>query len=146
MPRRRATVQQAKTTETKEAAVETPISNVESKIENTDEALVTEAAHVEVAPEAPVKAARAISTDLGVVDTKEAPRPQIYQEGAPEGLILEPNDPVLIEGDDFGHFIVVKQDVYRKTFPNNARRPSYVLLYARGTQILKSQLAPAKKK
>lgn len=143
MPRRRATVQQARTPEVVDEA---PIPLVESEIENTDETLVIEEQPVEVAPEAPVMAARAVSTDVGVVDTKEAPRPQIRQEGAPDGLILEPGEPVIIEGDDFGHFIVVKQDVYRKAFPNNARRPSYIMLYARGSQILKSQLAPAKKK
>lgn len=143
MPRRRATVQQARTPEVVDEA---PILIVESEIENTDETLVIEEQPVEMAPEAPVKAARAVSTDVGVVDTKEAPRPQIRQEGAPDGLILEPGEPVVVEGDDFGQFIVVKQDVYRKAFPNNARRPSYILLYTRGSQILKSQLAPAKKK
>lgn len=92
------------------------------------------------------KRSRAVkTTDVGIVETKEAPRPDIstydHREPAPKGIILGPNDPVKIEGEDLGQEVLVTQDVYRMTWPGGTRRPSYILLYPRGARVLKSTLA-----
>lgn len=92
------------------------------------------------------KRSRAVKTaDVGVVETKEAPQPIVpayaSREPAPKGIILGPNDPVKIEGDDLGHEVLITQDVYRMVFPGSSKRPSYILLYPRGTKVLKSTLA-----
>lgn len=97
--------------------------------------------------EAPTpKRSRAVKTaDVGIVETKEAPQPTspVYEtrEPAPKGIILGPNDPVKIEGDDLGQEVLVTQDVYRLTWPGGTKRPSYILLYPRGAKVLKSTLA-----
>ena len=97
--------------------------------------------------EAPApKRSRAVKTaDVGIVETKEAPQPAnpVYEsrEPAPKGIILGPDDPVKIEGDDLGQEVLVTQDVYRITWPGGTKRPSYILLYPRGTKVLKSTLA-----
>lgn len=100
-------------------------------------------------PIAPAAKSRKVATpDTGVVETKEQPRPErptppaSAPEGVPDGIILEPGDPVRIEGDDDGVAIIVSRNVYRKIIPFNAKRPTYILLYARGTQVLKSRLQP----
>lgn len=86
--------------------------------------------------------------DTGVVETKEQPQParpippSSLREGVPDGIILEQGQPVMIEGDDDGVAIIVSRDVYRKIIPFNANRPTYILLYARGTKVLKSRLQP----
>ena len=89
--------------------------------------------------------------DTGVVETKEQPQParpvppSSLREGVPDGIILNQNDPVVIEGDDDGVSIIVSRDVYRKIIPFNANRPTYILLYARGTKVLKSRLQPVQR-
>ena len=40
-----------------------------------------------------------------------------------------------------GQEVLVTQDVYRITWPVGTKRPSYILLYSRGTKVLKSTLA-----
>jgi len=95
--------------------------------------------------EAAPKRSRAVKTkDAGIVETKEQPQPSApvaaRREGEPNGIIIGPNDPVRIEGDDLGQEILVTQDVYRMSFPYGSRRPSYILLYPRGTKVLKSTL------
>lgn len=122
----------------------------------------TAAASVEVAPEPvvepvvetpvveepvvekPVKATtprkpRSVKTDVGPVETKEAPQPFVH-EVAPKGLILEANEPLRLEGEVVGGDIVVAQDVYRRVYPASARRPSYLLVYPRGARVPKSIL------
>lgn len=93
-----------------------------------------------VVKEAPVTVSKKVSTDLGVVDTKEEPRPYTPHWTAPNGLILQANDPIKIEADDHGTYVVVKQDVYREVYPTNSKRPSYFLLYNKGAHVLKSTL------
>ena len=94
------------------------------------------------------KRTRAVKTqDVGVVETKEQPKPVVQEdylsrEPAPKGVILGPNDPVKIEGDDLGQEVLVTQDVYRMVFPGSSKRPSYILLYPRGARVLKSTLTP----
>lgn len=92
------------------------------------------------------KRSRAVKTaDVGIVETKEAPQPVVpayaSREPAPKGIIIGPNDPVKIEGDDLGHEVLITQDVYRMVFPGSSKRPSYILLYPRGAKVLKSTLA-----
>lgn len=103
-------------------------------------------------PLAPAAKSRKVATpDSGAVETKEQPQPErptppaTYPEGVPDGIILEPGAPVVIEGEDDGAAIIVSRNVYRKIIPFNAKRPTYILLYARGTQVLKSRLQPAPK-
>lgn len=96
---------------------------------------------------APKRSRAAKAADVGVVETKEAPQPVIpaayaSREPAPKGIILGPDDPVRIEGDDLGQEVLITQDVYRMVFPGSSKRPSYVLLYPRGAKVLKSTLAP----
>jgi len=54
---------------------------------------------------------------------------------APEGRILEVGDPLEFEGEKVGRSIVVKEDVYRRYIPRGAKRPSYDLLYRKGTVL-----------
>ena len=102
---------------------------------------------VEEVVEAPApKRSRAVkAADVGIVETKEAPQPTrpVYdtREPAPKGIVLGPDDPVKIEGDDMGQEVLVTQDVYRITWPVGTKRPSYILLYSRGKKVLKSTLA-----
>lgn len=99
----------------------------------------------------PVKAEkpkpRTVKSDLGTMETKEAPQPPqpkpyvpAHQEGIPNGIILEPKEAVRLEGDDDGVTVTVSRDVYRKVYPQGALRPSYVLLYPRGAKVMKSLL------
>ena len=88
----------------------------------------------------PEQASRMISTPVGVVMTKEAPQPSHSRVTPPKGLILKMDEPLRIEGIDMGQFIVVKQDTYREVLTYGAKRPTYVLLYRRGMQVLKSTL------
>lgn len=99
------------------------------------------------------KTSRKVATpDTGIIETKEEPRPEPVmppahrEEGAPNGIILESGESLVIEGDDDGTYVTVSRDVYRKITPYNARRPTYILLYPRGAKILKSKLEPAPKK
>ena len=113
---------------------------VESVVEPVAETPVVE----EPVVEKPAKATtprkpRSVKTEVGPVETKEAPQPFIH-EVAPKGLILEANEPLRIEGDVDGNDIVVAQDVYRRVYPASARRPSYLLVYPRGARVPKSIL------
>ena len=126
MARRRATAQQANV-ETKEVEIEEVVGEVASEPE----------------PESkPSPKPRTVKADVGTVETKEEPQP--LREGVPDGLILGPNEPLRVEGDDNGVSIVVRRDIYREVYPLRAKRPSYVLMYAKGTEILKSRLVPLK--
>lgn len=148
MPRRRPQIQAvsdhvvapSETTSAKTVKVtdETVIEVIQSEIE-IDIPLVVEEV-VEVAVEAPVNKSKRISTDLGVMDTKEEPRSSTPDTGAPNGLILSATEPVRIEADDYGNYVVVKRDVYRKVYPLNSKRPSYYLIYTKGSRVLKSTL------
>lgn len=150
MPRRRPQIQSTSDhvtapenkprVQTKKVQDETPVDVVESKIENEDAPVVEQAPEPEPVKESPVKASKTISTDMGTVETKEEPQPFTPHWSAPDGLILQADDAIKIEGDDYGTYVVVKRDVYREVYPNGAKRPSYFLLYAKGTQVLKSTL------
>ena len=86
---------------------------------------------------------KSVDTDFGVVETKELPQPVMYEqrrEGEPNGLILRGDEPIRIEGKDDGVEIIVKRDVFREVYPSGTRRPTYILLYAKGTRVLKSVL------
>lgn len=136
MPRRRASIQ-------------APIKNTpNTDIEATTEADPVDVAveELEVVVEAPVTQSKTISTDVGPVTTKEQPQPTMPLEGVPDGIILGPDDPLRIEAEDHGIIVIVKRDVYRMTYPRRSKRPSYILLYPRGSQVLKSTLVPLPEK
>lgn len=137
-----------------------PVENTEltqPQVTNFDAEEVVEAEKDDTQPE-PVKetkprTSRKVDTpDVGVVETKEEPRPvkpnmmanrapqKPYQEGVPNGIIIEPGQDVYLEGDDDGITVTVSRDVYSKVQPRGARRPSYILLYPRGTKVVKSML------
>ena len=90
--------------------------------------------------EAADSASAVVPTDLGVVETKEQPRPQNPLVAVPKGIILRENDPISIDGMDMGQWVIVKQDVFREVYPRGTKRPSYFLLYSRGQRVLKSTL------
>jgi hypothetical protein len=79
-----------------------------------------------------------------VVETKVQPHddPPQYRvkEGEPNGLILGPNDPIVLEGEDTGSEVIIKRDVFRKVYPRGTKRPSYILLYPAGMRVAKSTL------
>lgn len=124
MPRRRATAQ--------------PDNVEEPKVEVVEEVIASK-------PETKEPKPRTVKSEVGVVETKEQPQPVQHREGVPDGIILGPKEPIRIEGDDNGTSIIVKTDIYRETYPPRAKRPSYVLVYAKGTEILKSRLVPLPK-
>lgn len=157
MPRRRPQIQATNdhvtaprqtVKETKKAEDEIVVSSFDTAIENDipfvveEESIVVEAVEPEpkVAAKAPRKASKTITTDLGTVETKEEPQPFIPHWTAPNGLILEASEPVRIEADDCGTYVVVRRDVYREVYPANSKRPSYFLLYNKGAKVLKSTL------
>ena len=155
MPRRRPQIQATNDhvvapkpkprAETKKVEDEIVASSFDTQIENEVSPVVEpEPEMVEVVPEvvveAPKKVSKAITTDLGVVETKEEPKPFTPHWTAPNGLILQANEPIRIEADDCGNYVVVKRDVYREVYPSGAKRPSYFLLYSKGSQVLKSTL------
>jgi hypothetical protein len=140
MPRRRASIQAPTNNETDTITVQSDSQ------ETTDEVVVEQSVEAEIVVEAPVRQSKTIATEVGPVTTKEAPRPENPLDGVPDGLILEPNEPLRIEGDDMGNIVIVKRDIYRKTFPRRASRPSYVLVYPRGARVLKSTLVPITEK
>ena len=89
-------------------------------------------------------AARVVADpEVGTVQTKELPHPAPVvraEEPAPEGIVLEVGEPIRIEGDESDTDVLVTKDVYRRVVPPNARRPSFVLLYAKGTRVAKTTL------
>lgn len=121
----------------------TDIANApDDTTDDTTEAVVEDAAPAPVSRQV-------VSDDVGPVETKEEPRPApkpvlatppAAVEGVPNGIILEPNEDVYLEGDDDGIAVVVSRDVYRKTYPYGSRRPSYLLLYPRGARVAKTAL------
>lgn len=138
MPRRRASIQAPikNETDTDIAEATTEADPIEAVVEVVEEIVV----------EAPVKQSKTIATEVGPVATKEEPQPEMPREGVPDGIILGPNDPLKIEAEDHGNVVIVKRDVYRETYPRRATRPSYILLYPRGSQVLKSTLVPLPEK
>lgn len=138
MPRRRPISSQSTP---KTSTSETPDSVVLPAIEKEIEIVAAEPENIELVIPAPkVKASRAVATDIGVVETKEAPRPVYRDENAPNGMIIEEGEPIRLEGEDDGVAIIVKRDVYRRYYPRGTTRPSYMLLYKSGSRILKSTL------
>lgn len=150
MPRQRARTQPTDTNVTapkvtapkptaiKEVEDEVIVTIAEPEIEDSLQTVVEP--EPVVIEESQIKASKAITTNIGVVDTKEEPKPFIPHYSAPNGLILKANEPVRIEADDHGNYVVVKRDVYREVYPMKAKRPSYFLLYTKGSQVLKSTL------
>jgi hypothetical protein len=137
MPRRRASIQAPTSNESDTAIVQSDSQ------ETTDYAVVDQVVEEEVVVEAPVRQSKTLSTEVGPVTTKEQPQPESGPVvGVPDGLILGPNEPLRIEGEDMGNVVIVKQDIYRQVFPRRSTRPSYVLVYPRGAQVLKSTLVP----
>ena len=134
--------------ETKKVEDEVIVSSFDTAIENEVSFVVEPEPEVvevvepepEVVAKAPRRASKAITTDLGTVETKEEPKPFVPHWTAPNGLILQADEPVRIEADDHGNYVVVKRDVYREVYPVNSKRPSYFLLYSKGSQVLKSTL------
>lgn len=59
----------------------------------------------------------------------------VPEEGVPDGIILEPDEDLYFEGDQNGNMITVTKNVYRKVFPRGCKKPSYTLLYRKGTQV-----------
>lgn len=105
-------------------------------------------AQPETAPEAVVAPpADVVDPAPLLVETKIQPHPQMrsqdVREGVPNGLILGPDDPIRLEGEDTGTEVIVSRDVYRKVYPRNTKRPTYILLYPRGTRVVKSTLVRA---
>ena len=141
MPRRRPISSQSTTTKATAIKDEAPDPVILPANEEGITVVVAEQASIEaVMPEPKQKASKTIATDIGPVETKEQPRPVIRDEGAPSGMILEPDEPIRLEGDDAGIAVIVRRDVYRKYYPRGTKRPSYMLLYKSGARVLKSTL------
>jgi hypothetical protein len=92
---------------------------------------------------------RVVETDMGIVETKEQPQPVPvplvkygHREGIPKGAIFEYGQEVVVPGEDHETYILVTEDVFRVTYPYGARRPSYILLYAKGSHIPKTTVHP----
>jgi hypothetical protein len=136
MPRRRASIQAPTSNESDTAIVQSDSQ------ETADAVVVDQVVEEEVVVEAPVRQSKTLSTEVGPVTTKEQPKPESPAVGVPDGLILGPNEPLRIEGEDMGNVVIVKRDIYRQVFPRRSTRPSYVLVYPRGAQVLKSTLVP----
>jgi hypothetical protein len=141
------TIKTSKPKVSEEVVDEIIVVDVQSEIEELETvSLVNEEVVVEVAVERPAIANKAIKTDVGMVATKEEPKPYTADiaphVSAPSGLILSENEELRIEGEDMGNYVVVKRDVYREVYPPNTKRPSYFLLYNKGTEVLKSTLQP----
>ena len=144
MPRRRPrpAVSSDTASVSAEPVVEDAIEVNETNETSEPDAVI--AAAFEAAPEPAPKRPRAVKTTVGMVETKEAPQPAVdpyvAREPAPPGIILSADEPLRLEGNDMGVEVLVTQDVYRMTFPNGARRPSYILLYPRGARVPKTLL------
>lgn len=57
------------------------------------------------------------------------------EEAEPDGLILDPDEPVRFEGDHEGNMVRVSRDVYRKVYPRGTNKPTYILLYKKNALI-----------
>lgn len=58
-----------------------------------------------------------------------------YEVAEPEGIILDQNDPLELHGDEKDGFLVISDDMYRRVVPKRSKRPTFVLLYRKGTMI-----------
>ena len=54
---------------------------------------------------------------------------------APEGRILEEGDEITIQGRVENNLVHIEEDVFRKVYPYRSKRPTFVLLYAKGTSV-----------
>ena len=149
MPRRRPQIQSTDETTpepttrkrtVKKATNETVTDAIETESKDDVSPVVEPEPTPEPVKEAPVTASKTISTDVGPVETKEEPQPFTPHWTAPDGLILREGEDIRLEADDYGTYVIVKRDVYREVYPRGAKRPSYFLLYAKGSQVLKSTL------
>ncbi len=112
-------------------------------VEETPE-VVAEEAIVEVAEEAP-------EVKELIIEEPKTPKSKGYQNKAirkpetkakyvptePNGHIIRIGEEITIPGDDTGNAIAVSEDVYREVLPRNCKRPSYILLYRKGTIVPK---------
>ena len=55
----------------------------------------------------------------------------------PNGHVIHIGEEITVPGDDLGNSIMVTEDVYREVIPRNSVRPSYILLYTKGTVVPK---------
>lgn len=53
----------------------------------------------------------------------------------PEGRILRDGEETTFSGTVVGQMAVVDEDVFREVYPRNSKRPSYVLVYVKGTAV-----------
>ena len=60
-----------------------------------------------------------------------------YVPAEPNGHVIHIGEEITVPGDDLGNSIVVAEDVYREVIPRNSVRPSYILLYTKGTVVPK---------
>lgn len=58
----------------------------------------------------------------------------------PNGRIIEPGEPVTIEGIEKGETIIIKENTWQKFYPFGSSRPSYKLLYRANQRIPKSRM------
>ena len=90
------------------------------------------------------QAEEAPAPEIPVVETKVQPhdeRPAYdVREGEPKGLILGPNDPIRLTGKDTGVEVIIDQDIFRRVYPRNTKRPTYILLYPKGMKVAKTTL------
>jgi hypothetical protein len=134
----------------------TPVTNVPLP----DEIVVVEEEAVETAPEQhadtdgpawlitgsaqPEPEEALPAPEIPVVETKVQPHDETpayrVREGEPKGLILGPDDPVRLTGKDTGTEVIVDQDIFRRVYPRNTKRPTYILLYPKGMKVAKSTL------
>ena len=126
-------------------AVEETISLTEDITEEVEIAeVIAEEAIVEVAEEAP-------EVKELVIEEPKTPKSNGYQNKAvrkpqsktkfvpaePNGHVIHIGEEITVPGDDLGNSIVVAEDVYREVIPRNSVRPSYILLYTKGTVVPK---------
>lgn len=70
-------------------------------------------------------------------DTTQASKE--YEVAAPpDGRVIEPGEAPTFDGEAFGSQVLVKENVYRKVMPHHSARPTYVLLWAKGTMLPQS--------
>lgn len=73
-------------------------------------------------------------------DVVEESKTTVPERGVPAGRILEVGEDVVFDGQVVGNMVIVQEDVYRKVYPFRSLRPTYVLIYNKGTQIASSSL------
>jgi hypothetical protein len=122
-----------------------PTPAVEVVVEDTAPVIVAEEPNGDEPMGIPIAAPVEPSAPEVVVETKIQPHTEVREqyvqrEGEPNGLILGPDDPVILEGEDTGTEVVISRDIFRRVYPRNTRRPTYILLYPKGARIAKSTL------